>query len=213
MDLATMRNRAYDGLRDSMREFITPEEVTSWLNEAQSDLSQRQKILTKEIEGTVPAGNEIPLPDDLVEIRSLRFGDADVDWRDDQDWFDAKDALLANPFGGPYGRVFGNNIEVYPLPAQGTAYRLRYVYQPNDLVNDTDQTPLPLELQHRMVYYARSQGFLRLNEVQQAGWWMERYEIGLNPPPLGTNRIHPGPMELTYEPGPFDLDHGAAHRG
>lgn len=213
MTFLEQQTRTYDGLRDAAREFIVTAEVKAWLNEAQRDLAQRLSVLRKELADTVPASGTIPLPADLVEITNLRFGDTDVFWRDDRDFYDARDDLVSDPYGGPYGRVFDGNIEVTPAQAEGNDYTLRYIYEPEDLVADADISPLPIELHIKMVYYARSMGFMRLNESDQAGNFMDLYERQLPPPPVGQSRINPGPLDITYERGPFDLVNDSVHRG
>lgn len=215
MDFITQQDRTYDGLRDAAKEFIVPVEVRAWINEAQRDLAHRLKILQKELAANVGVSQEVPLPADLIEIRELRIGtdNADVNFTDSERWWDASDALLADPYGGPFGRVWEGNIEVYPKPVDGTAYKLRYIYEPADLVADGDISVLPLELHPKMVDYARSQAFLRLNETVAAQSHLNKYLEGLPSPPLGQNRIMPKPRQLRHEAGPFDLDPGHAHRG
>ena len=106
--------------------------------------------------------------------------------------------------GNTRGRIFNNSVEFYPAAAEGTRYELDYVYAPADLVDDEDVSVLPLDLRRKMVFYARSHAFLRLNETEQAQYWLDQYERGLNPPRAGRSRHDVGPMELSFEPGPWD---------
>lgn len=206
MEFSEQVERSYDGLRDAPREFVPPVEVKAWLNEAQQDLALRQEVLEKSSTDVVPVGGLIPLPGDLLRLQEVRFGDVNVAWPE-------RATYWGDPLGRTRARINNNAIEFDPPAAAGTRYELDYVYAPADLVADNDVSELPLDLQRKMVYYARAQGFLRCNETEQAQYWLDEYERGLKPPPSGRNRFDVGPMEIGYEPGPFDRDPGAVHLG
>ena len=208
-----MQNRTYDGLRDYLREFILIEEVKAWLNEAQEDLANRLKITTKYVAGTVTAGGTVPLPADLIEVRALRLGtdNTALEFPDDDVFFNAVENAGA-PQPNTLARITAGVIEILPVPADTTTYRMRYVYRPVDMTADADISPLPIELHIRMVQYARSHGKLREGEQAQAESYMAMYERGLPPPPLGQFRVNPGPVSVGYQPGPFDTAE-SIHRG
>lgn len=146
----------------------------------------------------MPAGGLIPLPVDALRVKEVRFGEESVAWPD-------RASYWGDPLTGhTRGRVFNNAIEFYPPAAEGTRYELDYVYLPADLVEDNQTSVLPLDLRKKMVEYARAHAFLRLNENEQAQYWLDRFERGLNPPRAGRSRFDIGPMEMSFEPGPFD---------
>lgn len=206
MDFVTMQNRSYDGFRDAPREFILLTEVKDWLNEAQRDIAHRQKVLTKSIVNqVVPNDQLIPLPNDYIDLKGLRFDGFEVEWPDEA-------AVFGTPSSGPIARVIGRKIQINPLPAAGAIYDMDYAYEPADLVADGAISELPSDLHQKLVFYARAQGFLRLNNYAQAQYWTDRYEEGLEPLSAGKHGLSPQPMEVGYQRGPFDTA-DAVHRG
>ena len=209
MTFDDMQRRVYSVLRDENKEFVKDYEVEDWLNEAQLDIAQRLKLLRTETTGTVAANSKIALPSDLTEILSLRIeDDDDVRFVDDIYYNEWKDEL-----GTPdqtLGRIFNGYIELYP-DVTDDDYTLRYVKSPTDLSAGSSSSALPTELHIKMVHYARAQGLWKEGEEERGDRYMQMYEQGLPPAPLGQTRLQPGPMRLEYEATPWDSV--GQHRG
>lgn len=187
---------------------ITDDDITDWLNDAGVDLAWRTKCLQLEVAGEVADGT-VPLPAGFQEPRFLRLGTDDVQWTDDDQFHDWLDSGASAP--RTMGRVFGAIIELYPAPATGTDYLLRYYARPADLTA-ADQIPdIPAVLQRKMVDFAIAQG--KLVEQDQAAHdrYMGRYEMGL-PIASATSRNMPAPWQLIPEGNVFDIDASARHR-
>lgn len=212
MNLREMIEDVYAEFPDDIHRDLRESSVINWINQAQRDLAARLKILQKEVAATVPASQKIPLPEDLIHMDHVLVDDTQIRIVDDAEWVGIRDSG-GLPYGGAGARVYADFLEVIPRPAEGDAYILRYTYTPANLDEDTDESPLPEHMHHRMVDFARAQGYLRLGDQQQSVNFMELYETGLPEKPRGKERIMPGPLNLRYAPGPFDLDPGARHRG
>lgn len=199
--LAALRERVQSNVRDSEGTFVTPTDIDTWLKEAMQDLSHRLRIVHGEASSAVPAGGKIPVPSDFVEPISLRLGTDDVEWVDDNVWWEYQDQG-ATP-SHPIGRVFSGSLEVYPVPAAGTSYTLRYV---REVKEAADLSLLPNELHKKAVEYATAKARWKEGEQTDGDRYLTLYEQGLPAAPLGRNRINPGPMSVSYVPGPFDTD-------
>lgn len=215
MTFEEMQEAVYVELRDYMREFVEDHHVEGWLNEAQRDLAQRTKLLTKEItQATVGAAQfttgSLGLPVDFIDTVNLRLGTDDVNFEvDDQDFWAAKDnGWFLSP---PWGRVFGNRLEVYPAPSDNASYTLRYAYMPADLDAPEDVSPFPSELQDKMVLFAKSRALYKEREDSLAATYRQEYELGLPERTLGFGRKTAPQNRVRFEPNAFDLDPESKH--
>lgn len=199
--LAALRDRVRSNVRDSEGTFVTAIDIDTWLIEAMQDVSHRLKTVQAEIAGSVLANGTIPVPGDFIEPRSLRLGSDDIEWVDDNIWWDHQDAG-ASP-SHSIGRVFNNSIEVYPVPDGGTAYRLRYI---REIKEAADLALLPNELHKKCVEYATAKARWKEGEQVDGDRYLALYEQGLPTAPLGRDRVNPGPMSIHRAPGPFDVD-------
>lgn len=200
-----MISRVRSVTNDSAGTFESDNDITDWLNEAQRDLSHRLPLVQAETTGTW-AGTSLALPATLTDIISFRLVDDDVQFVDNADWWTNYDDE-----GDPdpsIGRVFNGAIEVYPTPAAGTAYALRYYKEPADLSAGADVSTLPLELHMRMVRYAQAMAKLKEGDIGMHREYMAMYEgsgrMQLPKSDLGRARIQPGPITIQMEAGPFD---------
>jgi hypothetical protein len=208
VDLGELREAVYLQLRDSAQEFVTPEQVDAWINEGLRDLAQRWAGLYGEEAGVTTDG-AVAIPDDLIRPMSLRLGTDDVNFDVTQDeWFGMHDSsMMPVPTAG---RVFGNSIELYPPPTDGTAFVLRYVRMPEALADEADVPELPLELHDKLVQFATARGLYKEREDALADRYRQEYEHGLPRRTLGAFR-KAQPPTFRFEPGPFDLDPEARH--
>lgn len=210
MNLSALRDRVYAHLRDEDHEFFLTDEVEGWLNDAQQDLAARLKTIRREVtESTTAISNgdgTIDKPTDFLEPLSLRFGEDDAEFVDDdvfwshQDSGETPDHTLA--------RIYGAFIETYPEIADAEAYRLRYIALGTTMSDDDDEPEIAVQWHVRLTYYALAQAWAKKDEVGQSDRWLSRYEDGL--PPLSKGR-DTGPITLAPIPGPFDVDPGAMH--
>lgn len=195
-------------LRDESRSFVTNDDVLDWLNEAYFDLNARMRFLRSEALGTASGDITFPADPAVLEILSLRLGTDDVDFVDD-DVFNSWSDDGATP-ANTLGRVFERVIQLYPSPT-ASDYTLRYVREPTQLVEDTDVPELPEHLQVKLIRYAQAQAFLKMDQSNEFTAFLGMYEQGLPPPPGVAKPINPGPLQVSYEKGPFDIDPQSRH--
>lgn len=209
MDFTTMETRVFDLVRDPGKVFVTSVMVKSWLNEAYLDIASRLRLVRDQTTGNTLAGNVIALPTskEVLEIVSLRLATVDVAFVDDDTWNSWSDSAESPPT--TLGRVFNGNIELYPTPTTGTAYVLRYVESPPELVAGADVPDLPTYLHWKLVHYARYLALLKDGDSDATNH-LAKYELGLPDPPTGIVKIQPPPYGVSFAAGPFDVA-DAAH--
>ena len=208
LKLADIKGQVWSVLHDA-GSTITPDDIAAWVNEAQMDLASRLGLLHKKVTGTT-AGSTLGLPptpatqEQVLEIKTLRLGtDDDVEFTDDDVFHSWKDSG-ASSLEHTIARVSEGVIEMFPTPATGTAYELRYEYLPNPLASDNDTSSLPHHLHPRLVHYARAMGAYKMSMDAAGDRFYALYSDGLPPPELGRDKLTPGPLMLSVEPGPFD---------
>lgn len=199
--LEDMRQRVYNLLRDSERNFISPDMIAAWLNMAQADICLRTRTMTNATTGS-GATTAISLPTDFIAGQSLTLtnteGTARVEFTS-EDIFDSyQDANVVPPH--TLARVWQGNIELFPTPIAGTTYSLRYAYIPADLANPDDVCTLPMGLQLKMVSYAVAQAKYAEAEIDEADRYMAEYERELPAPNIGKEKYVVGPISLVPEP-------------
>lgn len=213
MNLADLKRRVYAQLRDSGRAFATDTEVEDWLNDGYTDVAARLQLLqfekvsvTTTATISVPFGAGDPEP---IQVLSLRFGDDDVEWIDDATFNAWVDSDATPPH--TLGRYWAGKLELYPAPAVGTSFTLRYSYLPPVLDSVADVPLLPPHLHIKLVYYAAAQAKLKYGELDESDRFLVLYEQNLPPPIRGLVTQRPAPLSLIPEPGPFDVDPEAMH--
>lgn len=139
MNLDQIIARTRTVLRDSAGLLITDANIVDWSNEAQLDLQARIKILTASTTGTT-SGNTIALPYNLLEATSLRIGTTDYRFVDEDTWWSWSDAGLTP--NEPIARVFADAIELYPTPATGSTYSLRFFRKPSRMIVGETAAPV-----------------------------------------------------------------------
>lgn len=208
MNLRELRDRVFTMLRDTSRAYVTNDDVDDWLNEGYFDLNARLQYLRAEDTGTVSGDLTLPLTPRVLTVLSLRLGIDDVEFVDDDVFWSWSDDA-----GTPkttLGRVFEGVIELYPAPA-AASYALRYIREPTLLDSDDDEPELPQHLQVKLIRYAQAQAFLKMDQANEFTAYLALYEEGLPGPPGIIKPINPGPLTVTRELGPFDLDPDARH--
>jgi len=120
---------------DSAGNFVTTTELVTWANQAQLDLAARLSLLQETWTGTVTSG-AFTLPYTLIEITRLRItgDDTDVQFTDDEIFTSYEDAGSTS-LEPRLGRVWDEQVELYPEPADATAYTLRGIRKPARLVS------------------------------------------------------------------------------
>jgi len=208
MNLGAIRTAILDVCRDSVQQVITNTRMDLWINEAQLDVASRTRIIQEEV-STVTVATTIALPEDLIEATRLRFGTDDAEFVDDDVWWSWSDSG-ARP-KHTLARVWENAIEVYPIPTIGTAYRLRYARRPVVLTAPSQVPEIPVEQHPRLVNFGRAEGLLMLARYEDSLTYRTLYERDLPDPGTSRARIQPGPLTISVDPGPFDLDPDRRH--
>jgi hypothetical protein len=206
-----MQDRVNAHIRDSDNSFVTVAQIKGWLNDAAHDIAVRTRAIRREATGNqAAADNTLPLPADFHSALALRLGgDETVEFVDDEVWWSWSDS--GEGLTPSIARVFGGNIELYPTPEDTLAYALRYVALPAEMTADADISELPAEWHPRVPNYALYQAMIKLDDANRATMFFELYDMGLPPLASGQERFNPGPITLRRQPGPFDIDSGAAH--
>lgn len=205
MTLTQLRDEVFRYLRDTDREFVTNLDVRAWLNQAQRDLAQRLQLFEATAAGVADT-NTLALPADFLDVQQVIIGaaDAPVVFVDDDEYLKwAASSSAALPPQGTVARISGTNIEVYPTPSD--AWTLRYVSAPTDLSADGDESPMPTELEWKMVHFAVAQGYYKESEPGMGDRFMDMYQAGLPGALMGGGRRFPGPMQLSMEPTHWDM--------
>jgi hypothetical protein len=167
----------------------------------------RLRILQREEIGTVTNGN-VSLPQDCLQVLSLRLNKDDVEFVDDATWNAFSDS--ESVIGHTIGRVFNRTIELYP--PSGSAYKLRYAYAPTPLEYPEDSPDLPVHLHSKLPNYAVAMCRYKEGQIQEGDRMMGVYEASLPEAPLGLLTLRPGPLSIGFAPGPWDSDPDTIHR-
>jgi hypothetical protein len=176
MNFEQMQNRVYAVVRDEPKVFVLQSEVQDWLNEANVELARRLRVLRATAAGAT-AGSTIALPADFLEALTLDLAGKKVEFVQDPT-MDARQGIGGTP-GYTSARVFGNALEMFPTPPNGTAYTLRYVKAPATMSIATDVSDLPVSLHVKVVNYARAHAMYKMGEIANADRYMGLYEQGL----------------------------------
>jgi hypothetical protein len=207
----TLIARARSFVRDEGGSFIDDDDLGNWINEAYRDIAARLEVMQHEVEGDIwSTFDHLDLPPDavlnpdVVVILSLRFETTDVQFVADQTFNQWRDDTASPPT--TLGRVFDGKIEVYPLPAEGVHYVLRYAYIPDELVQPNDLHVLPVQLERKLIEYAVAQAKLKDEDHAASDRWFLKYEQGL--PQVSTGRTVQMPGTMSFQPAPtyFELD-------
>jgi hypothetical protein len=209
VNLTDIRQRVRDVVRDTPATAITDAMIDRWANEANLDIAARTLGLQDAVAATT-SDNTVPLPADFLEPITLRLGtDDDVEFVDDEVWFTHSDG--GTTLNHTIARVWKADIEVYPTPAANTAYSLRYYKAPASLSAGGDVPAVAVEQHIRIVNYARAHAKLVLGEIREHDTYLGLYERGLPEPRGSRAKLNPGPLTVSLEPGPFDLDPDRRH--
>jgi len=203
-----MQTSVYAVLRDFDKSYILLTEIKEWLNEAQLDYVARTGILEKAATGTTAAGGTVALPADLIRITAFNVdggtdgvADSPVEITNDDIFLSYK--LAGSVPAHTLGRIFGANIETFPLVVS-KAYSLEYIYAPPTLTADGDIPAIPVETHVRLVNYARAQAKWKEGEDAEGDKYYAFYVEGLPSAPTGLYRHRPGPFSFIPTPDYFD---------
>jgi hypothetical protein len=179
--LVQLRDRVRTFLRDDnvATQFITDDEINGWLNEALQEVTWRTKMNSVTVTGTLDASGNAPVPTDYLTWQEMLVDGKPANLvTDDEEWNDLRDSEGSE--NRVMVRINGRMIETN-LAQMGVAYTLTYVKQPSQLVLDTDQPSLPVNLQQRLLHYARAQGLYKERDFFSADRYMQLFESGLAP--------------------------------
>lgn len=210
-DLAALRVRVRNRLRDSEAAFVPDSSIDQWVNEAYLDLNARLRINKAEATGTASASGVVTLPggppSDVVEIINLWFDSTDVraEFTDDFtfNWYANQSQSTGNKVLARIGTT-QDTVETYPAQADA-AWTLEYIKRPALLANGTDKpTVLTEELSQRLTWYAIAEAKYQEGELEDSSVMMARYVEGLPGAPREMYRRRPQSLSLIPEQGPFD---------
>lgn len=189
MTLAELRARVRNNLAepDASGRF-SDSELDAYLNEAQFEVADRTEALVKDAIAPVDAGmSAVNLPSDLLGIRRVQWEGSDGSKRlletteEYMDTVNSDNAAWISAEGTPE-RYFTNgpeSIRLQPIPDVDGTLRIRYVYAPQNMVADTDQSGLPAFLEPLLPIFATYRALLA-DKREDAQLWAGIYEARLN---------------------------------
>ncbi len=211
-----LQDRVYAYLRDDDHEFVTPDNILAWVNDAQTDLASRLNVIRYTATGTTTDG-EITVPDDFLKELELRLPDmGEIIEFTDEFTFDRFVDTAQTPVN-VLGHISPGSdvITLYPAPDDGTDYILKYSALPGEIVDDTDTSELPPTWHVRLTYYALANAAMKMNDPTGHDRWLARYEDGLVSLPTGAAKYDEGAWGFSPYLGPFDEmdgDDGPIHQ-
>jgi hypothetical protein len=189
---------------------VEDNEILDWLNEGITEVSWRTKSVRLEATGTTTNG-EVPLPDRFLQNVYLKLsvaladGSYEVEFVENSKFQQFLDAASSLPH--TIGRLYGGQVELYPHPADGTAWTWRYIAYGSQLVEGTDKTDIPFALQVRVVQFARAQALLAQGlpqDVQRAQQYIAQFAGGIPEAGAVFPMIEPANFDLVPMAGPWD---------
>lgn len=206
--LFELQQRARTFLRDTSGSYVQDDDLTVWANDAQTDLAARLHLFDKTVEAvTVDETIDMPPSDNpaLVVIDFLSLAGEEVTFIDETTWNQYEhDGLVA---AVTIAYIFNNVIRLYPTPAVGTAYVLRYKYMPDPMEVGADTVTVPMQLERKVVAYMVSMSLMKMGDDGSAFYTI--YEQGLPGVELGRDKFFVSPMSMVPERGPFEMDPGS----
>jgi hypothetical protein len=198
--------RARSFLRDSGGTYIDDDDIGTWINEAHKDIAARLEVMQRTEEGTTTGTIPMPTTDGTftVVILSLRIGITDIQFVSDAVFNSWADATSSPPT--TLGRVWEDQIELYPTTTDAADYVLKVAFIPADLVNSEDVHVLPVQLERKLVEYAVAQANMKDSDYAASDRWFLKYEQGLPQISLGKTAQTPGTMSFQPAPTYWELD-------
>ncbi len=212
-----LQDRVYAYLRDDDHEFVTPDNILAWINDAQVDLAERLNVIRYTVTDTTTDG-AVPVPYDFMKELELRLtATGEIAEFVDEATFDRYADQGATPVNVlAHITPADDVITLYPAPDDGTEYVLKYSARPSEIIDDDDTSELPATWHVRLTYYALANAAMKMNDPTAHDRWLARYESGLVALPTGATKYDEGSWGFAPDLGPFDesdSDDGPIHLG
>lgn len=208
-----LETRALVPMRDTAREYFPSAELLAYMNEAIEDLCARERLVRAE-ENVIVAAGVLPLPADLLQTRWLTSPTGDeTAWMDETTFHSYVDTDPNRPATSPIASIWEDNIHVHPTPTNGETWVLGYYGLPAVMAAMGSTFPLRRIWERKVVAFMQYRMYGRLDEPQLSADAHAVYLEGLRPAQAITDHQVPGRVNLAREPGIFDTDPQAIHRG
>jgi hypothetical protein len=136
---------------------ITDDDIIRWINDAQNEIGQTQKLAeTTGTQSTTEGTLEYDLPANFIEFRAVYYDNYKLHYLTQQEFdeyvrrIDSDRAVSVNtqPI---YYTSWGDKISLYPAVEEGKTLEIRYVCFPAPVSSELDSLTLPLRYHQQIV--------------------------------------------------------------
>ena len=200
-------------MRDAAEEFFADAELIDYVNAAIAELASRERLV-RESTAVVAAGGGLPIPADFLSVRWVKNPNGEeVAWLDESTFFDYQALNPDWPDDAPLAAIYDDTIWIHPAPANGESWNVGNLAVPAKVTAVGDTFPLRRIWEAKVVAYVQAQMYPRLGEYEMARNREDFFYAGLRPASAVTDHQVPGRINLAREPGIFDTDPEAIHKG
>lgn len=156
MNVADIISRVKRTFGDESGAQITDDDIIRWINDAQYEIAQSMKLLEATGSQTTRQGkNDYGLPDSLIDLRAVYYDGQPLDYLSEQEF----DEHIRRVHEAPSGEVgtpryytsWGNQISLYPGPADSKSLEVRFICFPARVTKTTDDLTLPMRYHMRIL--------------------------------------------------------------
>lgn len=156
MKVADIISRVKRTFGDESGAQITDEDCIRWINDAQNEIAQTMKLFEATGKQTTRQGkNDYGLPDSLIDLRAVYYDGRPLDYLSEQEFDEHIRRVHENPateVGEPrHYTSWGNQISLYPGPADSKSLEVRFICFPAQVTATTDDIPLPMRYHMRVL--------------------------------------------------------------
>lgn len=210
-------DRALFPMRDTgATAYFDPDELLGFVNDAQADLSARERLFRSYATVTVQSDAEgayFELPPQAIAPRWIKDPHGIEVGQLDESTFNEYKNVIPEDAETYIATYYSDRAFLWPMPVTGTQFSFGFYAVPAKLADPADDISLHQIWEAKLVRFVRAECYLRLGDVQQAAIDKQEYEKGLRPASAAVDRAVPGKINLAFEPGPFDLDLDSTIRG
>lgn len=210
-------DRALFPMRDTgATAYFDPAELLGFVNDAQADIAARERQFRSFATVVVAVDAEgayFELPPSCIAPRWIRDTHGVEVGQLDESTFNEYKFVIPEDSETYIATYYGNRCFLWPMPETGTTFSFGFYSVPAKLVDPGEDISLHQIWEAKLIRYVRSECYLRLGDIQNAGVDKAEYEKGLRPASASVDRAVPGKINLAFEPGPFDLPDDSTIRG
>lgn len=168
--MARTLNELTEAVRSQTNEldhdFIRPNDITRWLNDAQKDLTDILQLETSVTIPLVESQDTYKIPENLNRLVRV---EVDRSLYQQKSISDFKDNLQDRTYA-----VWGERIFLNPVPSKGSL-EIFYYKKPKELIKLEDKTEIDSNHDELLIIYAIAQCYHKGQEFQQHDAYMGKY--------------------------------------